>query len=215
MKPVGVIRFLGTNCDQDVFNAVEQVGLKPQWIWYEERFAWTDYKALLLPGGFSHGDYLRSGALAAKAPVMTSVHEAAKKGVPILGICNGFQILCEANLLPGTLVRNNGLRFIDKWVKLKRVGRSADFVGAQLPEALLPVAHGDGRFYVEEDESKRLFDAQQVWWQYEDNPNGSVENIAGVINETGNVAGLMPHPERAMADWMGGVDGLPFFKTLM
>ncbi len=215
MKPVGVLRFLGTNCDEDVFKAVAQVGLTPHWIWYEERFAWTDYKALILPGGFSHGDYLRSGALAAKAPVMASVYEAAQKGVPILGICNGFQILCEANLLPGTLVRNNGLRFVDRWTTLRRVGRSADFVAAENASVHLPIAHGDGRYFVEEDQSKRLFDAGQVWWQYENNPNGSVENIAGVLNETGNVAGLMPHPERAMAHWMGGADGVSFFSTLM
>jgi len=215
MKRVGVLRFLGTNCDQDVFQAVAQVGLKPEFIWYQDQFKWSDYQALLLPGGFSHGDYLRSGALAARAPVISSLREAAKHGVPILGICNGFQILCEARLLPGALLKNVHLRFVDKWVTLKRHARQTQFVGSDLDQAHLPVAHGDGRYFISETEKQDLYDNDQIWWTYQQNPNGSVDDIAGVINREGNVAGLMPHPERAMAEWMGSPDGRPFFEGIL
>lgn len=214
VKKVGVVRFLGTNCDQDVMQACRQVGLDPEYIWYQNQFDWKDYLALFLPGGFSHGDYLRSGALAAKSPVLTSVRSAANKGVPVLGICNGFQILCEAGLLPGVLLRNSHLRFVDKWVNLKVRGSSPDFLSKSAQSIKLPVAHGDGRYFAESDKIKELFDSEQVWFTYIDNPNGSVESIAGVLNENKNVAGLMPHPERAMADWMGGNDGLGFFETV-
>src|SRR4051812_8717910 len=119
VKPVGILRFLGTNCDRDVWQAVEAMDLEARWLWHEDQFKPSDYSAFIVPGGFSYGDYLRCGALAAKAPVMKSLHEAAQQGFPILGICNGFQILCESQLLPGALVRNEGRRFIDKWVDLK------------------------------------------------------------------------------------------------
>jgi phosphoribosylformylglycinamidine synthase subunit PurQ / glutaminase len=214
-KPVAVVRFLGTNCDQDVFNAVVEVGLKPEWVWYDDLFDWKSYGAILLPGGFSYGDYLRSGSLAARAQVMKSVREAAHKGVPVLGICNGFQILCESGLLPGVLVQNDNLRFVDRWEEITLKGPSPYFAGNLRDRVRLPVAHGDGRFFIEEDGVKRLFDEERVWWCYESNPNGSLENIAGVLNESGNVAGLMPHPERAMNDWMGGTDGRVFFETLL
>lgn len=215
MKKVGVLRFLGTNCDQDVLSAVLGLGLNAEFIWYQDQFDWQAYSALILPGGFSHGDYLRSGALAARAPVIQSLKTAAQKGVPVLGICNGFQILCETGLLPGALLKNSHLRFVDKWVNLKRVGQSADFVGDKIETAKLPVAHGDGRYYIPQDQLQELHDNEQVWWTYEENPNGSIDNIAGVLNKQGNIAGLMPHPERAMADWMGSQDGAPFFKELL
>ncbi|OFZ15992.1 MAG: phosphoribosylformylglycinamidine synthase I [Bdellovibrionales bacterium RBG_16_40_8] len=214
-KTVGVIRFLGTNCDQDVFSAIKQAGLSPEWVCHQDQFDKSQYMALFLPGGFSHGDYLRCGALAARAPVMKSVVEASRHGTPILGICNGFQILCEANLLPGVLVRNNSLRFRDGWVGLQRVQQSPQFGSDKLIYAKLPIAHGEGRYYIEDDQVKKLFDDEQVWCVYERNPNGSVENIAGVMNENKNVAGLMPHPERAVADFMGGSDGLSFFTSLL
>ena len=127
-KPIGVVRFPGTNCDQDVFGAVSKAGLQAQWLWHKDRFDTSAVGGVILPGGFSYGDYLRSGALASKSPVMQSVQEAAGKGVPVLGICNGFQILCEANLLPGVLTRNRGLRFIDEWVELQP-SRPMDFGG--------------------------------------------------------------------------------------
>lgn len=214
-KKVGVVRFLGTNCDYDVFEAVKAVGLEPEWLWFQDQFDVNSYSALMLPGGFSYGDYLRCGALAARAPVMTSVREAAKKGKPVLGICNGFQILCEANLLPGVLVQNSGLRFVDKWVDLHLRSASPHFAGRKVEKAHLPVAHGDGRYVLEEDEVKRLFDDEQVWWCYDKNPNGSVDDIAGVMNASKNVAALMPHPERAMRKWMGGSDGKVFFDSLL
>lgn len=221
MSVVGVVRFLGTNCDADVFEAVKSAGHTPRWLWYQDTFNAADYSAVILPGGFSYGDYLRCGALAARAPVMKSVSETARKGVPVLGICNGFQILCEAGLLPGVLVRNSGLKFVDKWVNLHLRNESphwrvqgSEARGAVAPRVKLPVAHGEGRYCLEEDQVKRLFDNEQVWWCYEKNPNGSIEDIAGVMNEKKNVAALMPHPERAMAAWMGGRDGAKFFEGI-
>ncbi|MCB0351795.1 MAG: phosphoribosylformylglycinamidine synthase subunit PurQ [Bdellovibrionales bacterium] len=214
-KRIGVVRFLGTNCDQDVFGAVQEVGLKPEWLWYQDQFDKNNYDALIIPGGFSYGDYLRCGALAARAPVMKSVIEASHQGVPILGICNGFQILCEAGLLPGVLVRNNSLRFRDGWVNLNLVNPASAFGEEQVTKVRLPIAHGEGRYFVEDDQVKKLFDDNQVWWTYENNPNGSVENIAGVLSDKKNVAGLMPHPERAIAEFMGGEDGRSFFTSLL
>jgi phosphoribosylformylglycinamidine synthase len=215
MKKAGIVRFLGTNCDFDLWQAVEASGLEPEWLWYQDQFNFKDYSALFIPGGFSYGDYLRVGALAARGPVMKSVREAARAGVPILGICNGFQILCESGLLPGALLRNSHLRFVDRWVNLKLKSPVSAFAGSKCKGLRLPVAHGDGRYYVDEDGLKRLEDSEQVWLTYEENPNGSVANIAGIMNETKNVAALMPHPERAMFDWMGGDDGKNIFTTLL
>ncbi len=213
---VGVLRFPGTNCDQDVFDAVKVVGLEPRWLWHSDHFDWKNYSALVLPGGFSYGDYLRCGALAAKAQAMQSVREAALKGVPTLGICNGFQILCETQLLPGVLMRNQKGRFIDQWVELKLQSACRKFGPESSGVAVrLPVAHGEGRFFIEEDGLKRLRDKGQVWWSYQESINGSVGDVAGVMNENRNVAGLMPHPERAMAAWMGGTDGKSFFTSLL
>ncbi len=213
--PVGVLRFPGTNCDRDVFEALEAKGRKVEWLWHADQFDPKAYRALFLPGGFSYGDYLRSGALAARAPAMKSVREAALgRGTPVLGICNGFQILCEAGLLPGVLTRNVGQRFIDDWVELKLENKQSFFGSAfeRGQGARLPIAHADGRFYAEGDELKRLQDNRQIWWSYSRNPNGSVADIAGVMSASKNVAALMPHPERAMYAWMGGVDGSAFFE---
>ena len=215
-KPVGILRFLGTNCDRDVWQAVEATGLKPQWLWFEDQFKVDDYAGFIIPGGFSYGDYLRCGALAAKAPVMKSLHEASAKGYPVLGICNGFQILCEAKMLPGALVRNESRRFIDKWVNLNLANATRWTADKKTNVNLrLPIAHGEGRFVMEEAELKRLFDQEQVWWTYGENPNGSLRDVAGVCNEKKNVCGLMPHPERAMFDWMGSEDGRQIFKALL
>ncbi len=211
---VGVVRFPGTNCDRDVFEAVGQAGAEAVWLWHEDLFNAKDFKALILPGGFSYGDYLRSGALAARAVAMKSVREAATGGVPILGICNGFQILCEAGLLPGALTRNRGLRFVDTWVDLKKVGSRTIF-GSGVPKGSslrIPIAHADGRFVIADDALKAARDRDQVWLEYIENPNGSIADIAGITNEAGNVAGLMPHPERAFHEWMGGVDGRKFLE---
>jgi len=211
--PVGVLRFPGTNCDRDVFEALASQGARVEWLWHADRFDPKGYRALVLPGGFSYGDYLRSGALAARSPVMESAREAAVRGVPVLGICNGFQILCEAGLLPGVLIRNQGLRFIDDWMELNLVNSQPHF-GRRMTAGIrtrLPIAHADGRYYIEEDGLKRLQDRGQIWWTFAKNPNGAVADIAGVMNEARNIAALMPHPERAMYEWMGGTDGAAFF----
>lgn len=215
-RSVGVVRFPGTNCDRDVFEAVERTGFRAEWLWHLDRFDRSNYGALIIPGGFSFGDYLRAGALAARSPVMDSVREAAKAGVPVLGICNGFQILCESHLLPGALVKNESLRFQDEWVDLEIENAHKAF-GSILKKGAglrLPIAHGEGRFYAEENELKRLWDNQQIWLTYTKNPNGSLDDIAGVMSDDKNVVALMPHPERAIEQWMGSVDGQVIFKTL-
>nr|HPI41857.1 phosphoribosylformylglycinamidine synthase subunit PurQ [Pseudobdellovibrionaceae bacterium] len=165
---------------------------------------------VILPGGFSYGDYLRTGALAARTPVMNSVRSLAKYGKGVLGICNGFQILTESGLLEGALLRNRDLNFIDRWVELNKVNNTSFFAKPTPSIINLPVAHGEGRFFAPENTLKKLWDNQQVWWTYEEDINGSLDSIAGVMNETKNVAALMPHPERALFEWMGGKDGLEF-----
>ena len=214
-QTIGILRFLGTNCDRDIWQAVEQAGLKPEWLWYQDRFDHKKYAGLILPGGFSYGDYLRCGALAAKAPAMKSVSEAADHGTPVMGICNGFQILCDSGLLPGALVQNDHLRFVDQWSELELANSCSFWGGDKIAQVTIPIAHGEGRFYEEEEKLKQIEDNGQVWWRYRNNPNGSVNGIAGVMNKQKNVAGLMPHPERAIYDWMGGRDGLNFFETLV
>ncbi len=212
MKAIGVLRFPGTNCDRDVLAWIEAKGLKSEILWHLDHFDIGNFDSLILPGGFSYGDYLRSGALAARSPAMKSVRLFAEKGGPVLGICNGFQILCEAGLLPGALVKNESRRFIDDWAVLEVVTPSKRF-GSKLTsqqEIRLPIAHGDGRFYSTSEDLKKIADQEQVWLRYRENPNGSLQNIAGVMNENANVAGLMPHPERAVFDWMGGQDGWNF-----
>ena len=169
-----------------------------------------------MPGGFSYGDYLRAGALAVSSPVMRDIIESAQKGWPVLGICNGFQILCEAGLLEGALLPNRQARFVEGWSVLQ-VENSNPLWGTEQgvkTEIKLPIAHGEGCYFLFEEGLKKLEDNNQIWISYKQNPNGSIKNIAGVMNKKGNVAGLMPHPERAVADWMGGTDGLSFFKHL-
>lgn len=209
---VGVTRFPGTNCDFDIWKFVEETGHEPRWLWHQDRFETSAVEAVIVPGGFSYGDYLRCGALAAKSPVMDSVREFAGKGGPVLGVCNGFQILCESGLLPGVLLRNESRRFIDDWVELEFVGAASGFATGAKPgdRARLPIAHGEGRFFAPEQDLAKLFDQNQVWLCYKNNPNGSQRDIAGVLNADRNVAGLMPHPERALFDWMGGTDGRSF-----
>lgn len=216
MKTVGVLRFPGTNCDRDVWQAIETVKAKPVWLWHTERFNWKSYQALVVPGGFSFGDYLRTGALAAMSPVMKSLKEAADHGVPILGICNGFQILCETHILPGALLRNECLKFVDSWVDIKIENTKIEWTSnfEKNKKVKLPVAHGEGRFYADEDVLRKLEDHGQVWCRYVGNPNGSLNDIAGVTNEKGNVVALMPHPERAIFDWMGSSDGIRFFNWM-
>ncbi len=214
MKKIGVVRFLGTNCDQDIFDAIAGIeGLEPIWLWYEESFDADSIDGVVIPGGFSYGDYLRCGALASKMPVMDSVEAFSKKGGKVLGICNGFQVLCERGLLPGVLMRNEKISFIDQWSTLKAV--SEDSIWGLKGNYTMPIAHGEGRFYISEEGFKGLKENDQIWLKYEENPNGSVSDIAGVLNKEKNVAGLMPHPERAVAKWMGGDQGKALLEKFL
>ena len=214
MKPIGIVVFLGTQCDQDTKKSLQAVGLSSQFLWYEDRFKYKDFSAIILPGGFSYGDYLRSGVLAAQSPVMKSVYEASQKGYPILGICNGFQILCEAGLLPGTLTLNSSLKFIDQMVELKRI-ETSPYWGGKEETPRFPIDHSEGRYFHTKEGVEELRQKEQVWYEYKQNPNGSVENIAGIFNLKKNVAGLMPHPERAMETWMKSTDGIDFFREFL
>ena len=210
MKKTGILQFPGSNCDRDVFKALKK--FHPEFLPSSHPIKIKDYQAFIVPGGFSYGDYLRAGALARFAPAMKDLIQAGQKGWPILGICNGFQILCETSLLEGALLPNKKGRFIDKWVELK-VENYNSFWPAK-NEIKLPIAHGEGSYYLCPKSLRKLEDNNQVWIRYKNNPSGSVHNIAGVVNKKANVAGLMPHPERAIAEWMGGNEGLSFFENL-
>ena len=207
LKPVGIIQFPGSNCDRDVKKAVKQ----SSFIFYQDRFNFKDYQAFILPGGFSYGDYLRAGALASHSPCMQDLREAAKKGWPILGICNGFQILCESQLLEGLLVGNQKPGFIDDILDLEVKNKNAHWPGESCS---LPIAHGEGRYFISPENLKKLQDQNQIWLVYKDNPNGSIGGIAGVTNKEGNVAGLMPHPERLVCEKHGGTQGQKFFEAI-
>ena len=206
---IGITRFLGTNCDQDIKKWMDIKGYQSDYLWYQDRFNINDYDAIIIPGGFSHGDYLRCGALAAKTQVMKSVSEFANKGKPVMGICNGFQILCEAKLLPGVLLQNKNLKFIDHYVELQFQNQDQFFTKkAENNQSIrLPIAHGEGQFFAPANELQKIQDNGQIWLTYKNNPNGSIMDIAGVMNTGKNVCGLMPHPERALFSWMGSTDG--------
>lgn len=209
---IGVLRFPGTNCDRDIWQAVEEAGHEPQWLWHADSFNPKDFDRYIVPGGFSYGDYLRSGALAAHSPAMESLKEAAEMGKPIFGICNGFQILCEAGLLPGALIRNKNCRFIDHMVELNMENTPGFMEKVAADSSVkMPIAHADGCYYVSAEELQSIQSNGQIFCTYQDNPNGSVGDIAGVMNAAKNVVGMMPHPERALWDWMGSDQGRSFF----
>ena len=210
MKKTGILQFPGSNCDQDVFKAV--LDFHPEFLSSHKAIEIKNYRAFIIPGGFSYGDYLRAGALASSSPAMKDIIKAARQGWPILGICNGFQILCEASLLEGTLLSNKKGRFIDEWSDLQLENKNPFW--AIKKEIQLPIAHGEGCYFISKEALKKLQDKEQIWLSYQKNPNGSLYNIAGIMNEKGNVVGLMPHPERAISSWMGGEDGLCFFENL-
>lgn len=213
----GIIQFLGSNCDDDCVYAVKNVlGEEAVKLWHaSEDLQGSD--CLVLPGGFSYGDYLRTGSMAARSPIMKSVADFSRKGGPVLGICNGFQILCEAGLLPGTLMQNKNLQFICDNVSLIVERSDTVFTNKYQPDEkiTLPIAHMDGHYYIDDAGLKELERNRQIIFRYVENPNGSVADIAGIVNKEGNVMGLMPHPERAVEALLGGTDGLKLWKSLL
>ena len=222
---VAVLTFPGSNCDYDLYHAVKQVGGSPIWRWHRDR-GLDDVDAVLLPGGFSYGDYLRAGSIARFSPIMEDVREFAASGAPVVGICNGFQILCEAGLLPGALIRNESLRFQSEDCLLRVERTDTAFTSAYEEGQVLrvPLAHAEGNYRADEETLRALESEGRVLFRYvnragealpEANPNGSVHNIAGIVNEAGNVMGMMPHPERAMEDLLGSADGVGVFSSLM
>ncbi|NWG71573.1 MAG: phosphoribosylformylglycinamidine synthase subunit PurQ [Parvularculaceae bacterium] len=212
-----VIVFPASNCDRDAAVALEQAtGKKPVMVWHQETDL-PDTDLIVLPGGFSYGDYLRSGAMAAHSPVMRAVVERAKAGAPVIGICNGFQILTEAGLLPGALLRNAGLDFVCRMTTLTVENSQSMFTSGFTKGQYVsfPVAHHDGNYFADDETLNRLEGEGRVAFRYVDNPNGSARNIAGILNDAGNVLGLMPHPERVISPLLGGVDGTLFFMGIV
>jgi phosphoribosylformylglycinamidine synthase subunit PurQ / glutaminase len=197
---VGIVVFPGSNCDRDVYHVLNDVlGLDAQYVWHTEKSI-NDFDALILPGGFSYGDRLRAGVIAAQSPIVEAIKKKADEGLPILGICNGFQILVEAGLLPGALMRNDKLQFSCKWLKIEVLNVNTPFTNLLRlnDEISIPIAHGEGRYVIGDDKLHHLYENNQIVFKYKDqNPNGSTEMIAAICNEEGNVMGLMPHPERA------------------
>ncbi|MEO8446937.1 MAG: phosphoribosylformylglycinamidine synthase subunit PurQ [bacterium] len=214
---VGVIVFPGSNCDHDVYNVFKNV-LKAdtEFLWHKNSSI-GDRNILILPGGFSYGDYLRCGAIAKFSPLMKEVIRFANEGGIVIGICNGFQVLCEAGLLPGTLLRNENLKFICKTVTLKVENNKSIFTGEYgiKEEISLPVAHGEGNYYCDDETLTRLIGNNQILLRYVDNPNGSLDNIAGIQNENRNVFGLMPHPERASENLLSNISGRKIFESVI
>ena len=218
---IGVVTFPGTQDDTDALRAARLVGAEPVALWHRDP-ALHGVDAVILPGGFSYGDYLRCGAIARFSPVMESVIAAAHEGMPVLGICNGFQVLCESHLLPGALIRNGGTLFINRDVRLRiesaDTAWTSDYAAGQ--EILVPIKNGEGRFTADERTLDGLEADGRIVARYLSNPNGSARDIAGVANAAGNVVGLMPHPEHAVEELTGpypgpATDGLPFFTSVL
>ncbi|MFT3977064.1 MAG: phosphoribosylformylglycinamidine synthase subunit PurQ [Sphingomonas bacterium] len=213
-----VIVFPGSNCDRDIAVALETVtGRKPAMVWHRETALPDGTGLIALPGGFSYGDYLRSGAMAARSPVMRAVSDAAARGVPVLGICNGFQVLTEAGLLPGALMRNAGLNFVCRDVALTVENAQTAFTSryAAGERILIPVAHHDGNYFADAATLDRLEGEGRVAFRYAEDVNGSARSIAGVLNDAGNVLGMMPHPERRIEAAHGGEEGRRLFEGLL
>ncbi|HXW36083.1 MAG TPA: phosphoribosylformylglycinamidine synthase subunit PurQ [Acidimicrobiales bacterium] len=215
-KRVGVVVFPGTNCEHDVCRALEGLGARPELLWHGARTI-GDVDAIVLPGGFAHGDYLRPGAIARFSPLMEGVSRFAREGGPVVGICNGFQVLTEAGMLPGALQKNSGLRFICAPVDLEVVtSRSVITSGSEPGTKLrIPVNHFEGNYTCDAETLAKLRDDDRIILRYLHNPNGSVDAIAGVCNEGRNVVGLMPHPERASDPLLGSTDGLVLLRSFL
>ncbi|WP_114953058.1 phosphoribosylformylglycinamidine synthase subunit PurQ [Sphingosinicella terrae] len=213
-----VIVFPGSNCDRDMAEALRLVtGRAPDMVWHRESALPDRVDLVAIPGGFSYGDYLRSGAMAAQSPVMRAVREAAERGVPVLGVCNGFQVLTEAHLLPGALMRNAGISFVCRDVPLRVENSQSIFTSRYEAgeEIVIPVAHHDGNYQADAETLDRLEGEGRIVFRYTGECNGSARDIAGIVNEAGNVLGMMPHPERAVEDAHGRTDGRRLFEGLM
>lgn len=219
---VAVIRFPGANCDQDGYYALnEDLGIHAEYVWHEAT-SLAGFDGVFLPGGFSYGDYLRCGAMAARAPVMDEVRRMARDGRPVIGVCNGFQVLCEGGLLPGALLLNAKQKFLCQDVHIQAVNRTSPWTRDIDRILRIPIAHGEGRFICDRETLRQLEGDGQVAFRYvspqgelttEANPNGSMDSIAGVLNEAGNILGLMPHPERACRELTGSVDGVLILRA--
>ncbi len=220
---VGIVQFPGTNCEYDTQYAFEKLGAETSILWHQETTVADDLDLIVIAGGFSYGDYLRSGAIASKSPIMKAVKAHAESGKKVLGICNGFQVLTETHMLPGALKRNEHLHFISKHHHLKVANNDNQFLAKfdNNDVVNIPIAHHDGNYFIDADALKELYANDQVLLQYCDlngeisNPNGSVDSIAGICNKEKNVFGLMPHPERAMEEILGSADGIKMLEGLM
>lgn len=218
-----VIVFPGSNCDRDVALAIKQIsGSEPQMVWHKET-SLSNSDLIIVPGGFSYGDYLRCGAIASTSPIINEVVKKANEGVPVIGICNGFQILIETTLLDGALIRNNSLSFICRDVYIKSENQTSIFT-KKTNIAKMPIAHNEGNYFASDETLKKIVDNDQVAFKYcnqegevtsQSNPNGSLENIAGILNDRKNVLGLMPHPERAAESALGCEDGKYIFESIL
>ncbi|WP_316572895.1 phosphoribosylformylglycinamidine synthase subunit PurQ [Neobacillus sp. YIM B06451] len=212
-----VIVFPGSNCDADMYHAIkDELGSEVEYVWHTET-SLDGFDGILLPGGFSYGDYLRCGAIARFSSIMGEIIKAAEAGKPILGVCNGFQILLEAGLLPGALRRNDSLKFVCSPARITVENNNTLFTAGYENGQILsiPVAHGEGNYFCDPETLVKLKDNNQIVFTYTENINGSLENIAGIINEQGNVLGMMPHPERAVDSLLGSADGLALFQSIV
>ncbi|RHW32094.1 phosphoribosylformylglycinamidine synthase subunit PurQ [Lysinibacillus yapensis] len=213
-----VLVFPGSNCDIDMYHAIkDELGEEVEYVWHDATDL-SEFDGILVPGGFSYGDYLRCGAMANQSNVMAEVKKAAEAGKPVLGVCNGFQILTEAGLLPGALLRNKNLKFMCRTVQLKVENNDTLFTNQYEAGQIIniPIAHGEGNYFCDDETLAKLKANNQIVFTYSgDNPNGSLEDIAGIVNERGNVLGMMPHPERAVDALLGSDDGLKVFKSIV
>ncbi|GGC98322.1 phosphoribosylformylglycinamidine synthase subunit PurQ [Thalassobacillus devorans] len=212
-----VVVFPGSNCDRDMYHAVKEgLNEEAELVWYLDADL-SSYDAILLPGGFSYGDYLRSGSIASTSHIIQQIKKAAADKKPVLGVCNGFQILLESGLLPGAMLANRDLKFMCHQEELRVENNKTMFTSEYQKDGLihLPIAHGEGNYYCDDAAYQQLKDNKQIVFTYANNPNGSTGDIAGIVNETGNVLGMMPHPERAVESLLGNADGLRLFQSIL
>jgi phosphoribosylformylglycinamidine synthase I len=211
-----IVTFPGSNCDRDMHTALSKFSNNVSKIWHKDTTIPNNLDLIAIPGGFSYGDYLRCGAIAAHSPIMQEIKKFAAKGGYIIGVCNGFQILSEANLVPGTLLRNKNLKFISKNIELEVTNKNSKFT-SQIKNNLIniPIAHHDGNYFCDQDTLKSLEDNDQIAFKYKDNPNGSSANIAGILNKNKNILAMMPHPERAVDSICFGSDGSEIFSSII